>query len=305
MTDSQASSKTIVIVDHDSRIRQLFADALGPQGYIIAEAASSEEFFRSTSGTNSSTDIFIDDAVLFFISLDLKDNQGLKIIEWLQGCERWADVPITVLASKDNFSQVLPASYFGAHGYLVKEFGAKTLTRHVDKTLSQCQPTFGSGLPTLTFSLPDYIAKEISQAKRTHTPVSLMMGSFVGYGTGLSDASDSIVESDLPWVDEALEISRRAIRECDTVIRVGMFTFMAVLPLTTKAGLDVIEARLHDHLKALLQAVKTTTDQEFALVTAGSCAPDEAEDWRTFVDLARIRLRIAIENRAAPVEHAA
>jgi len=40
-------------------------------------------------------------------------------------------------------------------------------------------------------------------------------------------------------------------------------------------------------------------------LAGGSCAPDEAEDWRTFVDLARIRLRIAIENRAAPVEHAA
>ncbi len=104
-------------------------------------------------------------------------------------------------------------------------------------------------------------------------------------------------EADEVWFQKAVEICRRSIRECDTVLSVGPYTFLAILPLTAKPGLSVIETRLHDNLRPLLRWAKNTHGQDWQLVTAGACAPEEAEDWRTFVDLARIRLRVGVENR--------
>ncbi|MCC6484994.1 MAG: response regulator [Armatimonadetes bacterium] len=299
MDNSTNTDKTIVIVDDDPEMIQLATGTLEAKGFRVSHAKSYEEFFQSSGQTNSTTDIFVCEAALFLVSLDLKDGQGLKIVEWLQGCERWADVPITALVSEETLPQVLPASYFGAHEYLVKDIDAQTLSRHVTHTLKGIAPAFGSELPSVTFSLADLLAKEISRAKRTDLPVSLMMCSFVPVPAASHHLRHGM---DAQWADRAVEICRRSIRECDTVLSVGRDTFLAILPLTAKPGLSVIETRLHDNLRHHLRAAKTEFGQDIQLVSAGACAPEEAEDWRTFVDLARIRLRVAIEDRCRPSE---
>lgn len=294
MDHSINAKKTIVIVDDDAALTQLAAETLEAKGFHVACASSYEEFFQTSGPTNSTTDIFVCEAALFLVSLDLKDGQGLKIVEWLQGCERWADVPLTALVVEESVSKVLPASYFGAHGYLVKEIDQRTLSRHVTQTLKTLAPAFEATLPSVTFSLADLIAREISRAKRTDMPLSVMMGTFVAAAPGRQPHPD---EADEVWFQKAVEICRRSIRECDTVLSVGPYTFLAILPLTAKPGLSVIETRLHDNLRPLLRWAKNTHGQDWQLVTAGACAPEEAEDWRTFVDLARIRLRVGVENR--------
>jgi DNA-binding response OmpR family regulator len=109
---------TILSIEDTSSFRQLIRLALEFEGFDVVEAqsgASGLELARSMSPD------------LILLDVQLPDKDGLTICKTIIADQRLSQIPIVMLSSSDDETQIEAGIKAGAKGYLVKPFYPKEL----------------------------------------------------------------------------------------------------------------------------------------------------------------------------------
>jgi two-component system chemotaxis response regulator CheY len=117
-------TRTILIVDDSSSIRQLVGYTLRDAGYDVIEAADGLEGVERAQACR--LDLVITD-------IDLPMLDGLELVRTLRACANYASTPILLLTTESTVEMKRRAKALGATGWLVKPFDPKALVRVVDQ----------------------------------------------------------------------------------------------------------------------------------------------------------------------------
>ena len=119
-----SASANILVIDDEPPIRRLLRTGLGTQGYAIVEAGDGA---AALSGLEAGG---IDLAIL---DLGLPDMTGHAVLAAIR--ERWPDLPVLVLSSRDDERGKVEALDLGADDYVTKPFGMNELLARIRTAL--------------------------------------------------------------------------------------------------------------------------------------------------------------------------
>ncbi|MBE7202153.1 MAG: response regulator transcription factor [Parafilimonas terrae] len=119
-----SASANILVIDDEPPIRRLLRTGLGTQGYAIVEAGDGA---AALSGLEAGG---IDLAIL---DLGLPDMTGYAVLAAIR--ERWPDLPVLVLSSRDDERGKVEALDLGADDYVTKPFGMNELLARIRTAL--------------------------------------------------------------------------------------------------------------------------------------------------------------------------
>ena len=113
----------ILVVEDDSRIRRLAADALAGSGHDVATASTALEGLRLAVA---------DKPDLVILDLGLPDLDGAELLRMLRAV---SSVPVIVATAREGDAHVVSALDAGADDYLVKPFSTAELEARVRAVL--------------------------------------------------------------------------------------------------------------------------------------------------------------------------
>jgi two-component system KDP operon response regulator KdpE len=118
------ASASILVIDDEPPIRRLLRTGLGTQGYAIAEAGDGAAALASLEAGG------ID---LVILDLGLPDMAGHALLAAIR--ERWPDLPVLILSSRDDERGKVEALDLGADDYVTKPFGMNELLARIRTAL--------------------------------------------------------------------------------------------------------------------------------------------------------------------------
>lgn len=138
MSEPKNEHKTrILVVDDDSRMRDLLSRYLGEQGFNVRTAANSTEMNRLI--TRESFDLLI-------LDLMLPGEDGLSICRRLRGGNE--NIPIIMLTAKGDDVDRIVGLEVGADDYLPKPFNPRELVARIQAVLRRRPQPGPPGAPT-------------------------------------------------------------------------------------------------------------------------------------------------------------
>jgi two-component system chemotaxis response regulator CheY len=121
-------SKTVLVVDDSSTVRQQVSLALKQAGFATLEAADGREAI-ATLEANRSIDMIVCD-------VNMPNVNGLEMVERVKAKPEFGKLPILMLTTEGQPSLIKRAREAGAVGWIVKPFDANQLVqaaRHLTK----------------------------------------------------------------------------------------------------------------------------------------------------------------------------
>lgn len=115
----EATEPVVLVIEDETRLRNLVRVALGGAGYRVVEAATAREGLAKAAA-------HAPDAVL--LDLGLPDGDGLDVVRTLR---EWSRVPILVVSARGNEESKVRALDDGANDYVTKPFGMPELLARV------------------------------------------------------------------------------------------------------------------------------------------------------------------------------
>jgi len=121
-------SKTVLVVDDSSTVRQQVSLALSQAGFNIVEAADGREAIAAIESNRSIAMVVCD--------VNMPVLNGLEMVEHVKSKPENRALPILMLTTEGQPSMIKRAREAGAVGWIVKPFDANQLvqaTRHLTK----------------------------------------------------------------------------------------------------------------------------------------------------------------------------
>ena len=119
---------TVLVVDDQQELRQLFAKVLENQGHRVLLASNGEEAFQVLGAT-------IPDLILLDMAMPHMD--GMSFLKLMRVRPRWSRIPVIVLSGLMTPEQRAAARDLGVTDQLIKaEFSMKELRSRVSKCLA-------------------------------------------------------------------------------------------------------------------------------------------------------------------------
>jgi two-component system, chemotaxis family, chemotaxis protein CheY len=121
-------SKTVLVVDDSSTVRQQVSLALKQAGFATLEAADGREAI-ATLDANRNIDMVVCD-------VNMPNVNGLEMVERVKAKPEFGKLPILMLTTEGQPSLIRRAREAGAVGWIVKPFDANQLVqaaRHLTK----------------------------------------------------------------------------------------------------------------------------------------------------------------------------
>jgi two-component system chemotaxis response regulator CheY len=121
-------SKTILVVDDSSTVRQQVSLALSQAGFSIVEAADGREAIAAIESNRNIAMVVCD--------VNMPVLNGLEMVEHVKSKPEHRALPILMLTTEGQPSMIKRAREAGAVGWIVKPFDANQLvqaTRHLTK----------------------------------------------------------------------------------------------------------------------------------------------------------------------------
>ena len=119
-----SASASILVVDDEPPIRRLLRTGLGTQGYAVVEAGDGAVALRVLEA--GGVDLII-------LDLGLPDLSGHALLATIR--ERWPDLPVLILSSRDDERGKVEALDLGADDYVTKPFGMNELLARIRTAL--------------------------------------------------------------------------------------------------------------------------------------------------------------------------
>lgn len=105
------SSQTVLLVEDETDIRQVYAEVLRDAAFIVVEAKDGEEALALAKSNNW-------DILLLDIMLPKKD--GLEVLKQIRATESFSKRPIVLLTNLGREAIIKEGFELGANGYLIK-----------------------------------------------------------------------------------------------------------------------------------------------------------------------------------------
>ncbi len=150
----------LLVVDDDSRIRQLLARYLGDHGFRVTSAGNAAEARRSLAGL--AFDLLIVDVMM-------PDENGLALTMSLR---RTMDVPILMLTARAEQESRIAGLEAGADDYLAKPFDPRELLLRVNNILKRSAAPATPLIEQVSFG-PFVFHRERLELRRAGSPVRL------------------------------------------------------------------------------------------------------------------------------------
>ena len=108
----------ILIVDDSQTIRRMVKASLAPIG---------AEFIEAASGLEAIERLALGPIQLMVLDLNMPDMHGLEVLGFVRANQKFQQLPILVLTTRDDHGSRSAAMQAGASGYLTKPFTPQTL----------------------------------------------------------------------------------------------------------------------------------------------------------------------------------
>lgn len=133
----------IMIVDDSSFARGSLKSGLKELKYWkILEAGDA----RSAQSILLEGEQQTDPVQLLFTDLHMPDLGGLALLKWVRGQEKLKDMPVIVLTSSQEKSEILEAGKLGVSHYMIKPFDIATLKNKLTTTWVKHGEKFSAAL---------------------------------------------------------------------------------------------------------------------------------------------------------------
>src|SRR5271170_416648 len=101
----------VLVVDDDSKHRELMREFLEAKGYEVALAANGEQALELADGTGLD---------LVLLDLSLPRANSLDVLKHLRGDHSSADLPVIMVSGENDGGRVVEALTLGANDYISK-----------------------------------------------------------------------------------------------------------------------------------------------------------------------------------------
>ena len=108
----------ILIVDDSPTIRRMVRASLAPIG---------AEFIEASSGLEAIEQLALGPIQLMVLDLNMPDMHGLEVLGFVRANQKFQQLPILVLTTRDDPSSRTAAMQAGATNYLTKPFTPQSL----------------------------------------------------------------------------------------------------------------------------------------------------------------------------------
>jgi two-component system chemotaxis response regulator CheY len=108
----------ILIVDDSQTIRRMVKASLAPIG---------AEFIEASSGLEAIERLALGPIRLMVLDLNMPDMHGLEVLGFVRANQKFQQLPVLVLTTRDDHSSRSAAMQAGASGYLTKPFTPQVL----------------------------------------------------------------------------------------------------------------------------------------------------------------------------------
>lgn len=166
---------------------------------------------------------------LLVTDLDLPGGAALEWIRRLKATPHGEDLPVLVVSTQVPRERVVETILAGAEHMVTKPFAGDVLLRRVTEVLEEQRLLRQGQNGALTWTVADYLRRELKRARRTGQPLTLLMGVVSGSTRDLAAMVKTLA---------------RSLRETDLVYRVGDDRFVVLLPDTDEAGATPVVERI-------------------------------------------------------------
>lgn len=135
LSDSMLSSakdqqlkKRVLIVEDSPAVRKQLKELLESRGYIICEAADGFDALSKLKKADN-IDIIISD-------INMPKLDGLKFINMINRNEKYRNIPIIMLTTRNVSEDILKAMRIGVRGYLIKPVSRRVLLKKMEEVLA-------------------------------------------------------------------------------------------------------------------------------------------------------------------------
>ena len=118
------ASAHILLIEDDSRIREIVERGLGPRGFAVTSAPN------AATGIDLATKLDVD---LVLLDLNLPDANGLDVLNEVRGVK--PDLPFIMLTAADDLGSKVGGLEAGADDYVTKPFAIDELVARVKARL--------------------------------------------------------------------------------------------------------------------------------------------------------------------------
>ena len=108
----------ILIVDDSQTIRRMVKASLAPIGV---------EFIEASSGLEAIERLALGPIQLMVLDLNMPDMHGLEVLGFVRANQKFQQLPVLVLTTRDDEASRTAAMQAGATGYLTKPFTPQSL----------------------------------------------------------------------------------------------------------------------------------------------------------------------------------
>jgi len=125
---TEKDRRPVLIVDDDPLIIGQVGEVLQSAGFSFIHAANGVEGLRQlTQG----------DPGLVILDINMPELDGMQTCRMIRANDKFRDLPILMLTSRDDITHMLEARKVGASDYLVKPVDATNLLNKVERLLAR------------------------------------------------------------------------------------------------------------------------------------------------------------------------
>jgi two-component system response regulator GlrR len=126
VVESESTSKPILIVDDEAKLRFTMTVILRRAGYSVMCVETGVDALKGLQTCRFS---------LMFLDIRLPDIDGLKVLA--QARQRYPELPVVVLTGDDSLETTLRSLRLGARGYLLKPVRPDQILYCVDQIMNE------------------------------------------------------------------------------------------------------------------------------------------------------------------------
>lgn len=223
---------------------------------------------------------------LFIIALDIETDKRAELANHLASSCELGGAAVIVVGSPAILEEYFKNPPTGLT-FLSPDSSPSAIARVLDEALARIPAHDAESFPDVVFTLPDFLSREISRARRLDTEMALLLFECVSTDCWKGSLKDVLQSRILPDVEDAL---RQTLRETDTVVTLQDSGILIILPDTPRVALSRVETRLHDNLRPVLRGVLPEKGIYLQPITAWASFPADGFAWTQLLQEARTRL---------------
>lgn len=254
-------------------------NALAGKDLLVIEEFGSFDELNSTLVTES-----LDNLALIVLEISLTDKKDLEKIKILKSSNRLKKVPLLLISPLLNRKNVLLAIRAGANELLLKPYKTEDLLEKIDKLL----PDISLGhvqAPRREKSVGDYrreLRQELNRARRGAYSFSVLLARVVKEGTYTPEERKKFLQLNSGFLSTLSKKYRDVLRETDTILDLGLWDCLLMLPFAHKEGVSVVK----DKMETTFEDLKKTRGKNdlMGLATKVLTFPEDENEAEKFLD---------------------